>query len=255
MIIANKKNESQLIALAPSIKNYMNEWQIINVNILKNSTFSQDEIMQRFIQQYRSFEGVIYPISETKIVIIIRLGILENYAIMKSEIEGKLPHHCCRILLKKMNSTGLKQIQIDLTKKDAAVDFAEDLFGERINRKENIVLVADDDSFIRKSLKIPLMPFDKICEVESGKEVVAEYIKHNPDILLLDIHMPDKTGLELIPEVFEIDSDAFIIILSADSNKDNVIKALELGAAGFLTKPPAKDKIQTYINQCMTANI
>ena len=64
--------------------------------------------------------------------------------------------------------------------------------------------------------------------------------------------MPDKTGLELIPDIIDIDSDAFIIILSADSNKDNVIAALEEGGAGFLTKPPAKAKVQEYLTQCIT---
>ena len=82
--------------------------------------------------------------------------------------------------------------------------------------------------------------------------VLKFYHEHNPDILFLDIHMPGRTGLDLINEILEIDPDAYIIILSADSSADNVVKAINKGAIGFLSKPPAKDRMQQYINQCIT---
>lgn len=252
MILANKSNDAELMALVPSIKNHMNEWQIVNINIVENSALSQKAIIEKFLAQYRAHEGMIYPVSPKKIVMLIRLGIVENYALMKSEIEKKMPNHCCRVLLRKMSAVGMKQIQIDLTKRDTAIDLAENMYSQRASRKENVILIADDDTFIRKSMGALLASCGNIFDVDCGKDVVSAYLKHNPDILLLDIHMPDKTGLELIPDIVEVDSDAFIIVLSADSQKENVLKALELGAAGFLTKPPAKHKVQEYLSQCIT---
>ncbi len=252
MIIAEKKNDSELMMLVPSIKNHMSEWQIINIKIVENSVLSQKEIIKHFYDQYRKYEGMIYPVSPRKIVMLVRLGIIENYAVIKSDIEQKIPNHCCRILLRQMSKIGIKQVQIDLTEKDTSINLTESMYKQRETRKDNVILIVDDDPFIRKTMSILLTSCGEIIEASCGKEVVPAYLKHNPDILLLDIHMPDKTGLEIIPDLIELDSDSFIIVLSADSQKENVLKALELGAAGFLTKPPAREKIQEYLSQCIT---
>ena len=252
MIIAEGKNDANLMVFVSSIKNHINEWQIINVNIVKNSTLSQDEIMDILLGQYSTFEGLIYPVSSTKVVLLVRLGVIDDYSAMKSEIERNIPNHCCRILLRKMSAIGMKQVQIDLTKKDTAINLDESLYNQRVDRKGNTILIADDDSFVRRSMSVLLSSCGEIAEVDCGKGVLPAYLKYNPDIILLDIHMPDKTGLELIPSIVELDSDAFVIILSADSKKENVMKALELGAAGFLTKPPSRDKLQEFLKQCIT---
>lgn len=247
-----KNNDALLMALVASIKNNMNEWQIVNINIMKDSTLPQDEIIQNLLENYKSHEGIIYPVSASKIVMLVRLGIVENYTRMKTEVEQKLPGHSCRVLLRKMSAAGMKQIQIDLSQKGDSITFADDLYSQRETRSGNVFLVVDDDAFIRKSMKTLLSSCGDIVEVEAGKQVVPAYLKHNPDMIFLDIHMPDKTGLELIPDIMEVDSDAFIVILSADSNAENVMSALEEGAIGFLTKPPSKAKVQEYLGQCIT---
>ena len=91
-----------------------------------------------------------------------------------------------------------------------------------------------------------------LVEAEDSSQVMSQYLARNPDIIFLDIHMPGKSGLELIKDIMEIDPDAVIIVLSADSSAENVMKALEEGAAGFLSKPPSKNKIQDYMSQCIT---
>lgn len=252
MIIANKQNDSQLMALAPSIKKQMSEWQIVNVHVTKDSPLSQKEIMSHLCEQYNYYEGIIYPTSPLKIVMLIRLGLLENYSIMKNDIEHKMPGHCCRILIRKMSAIGLKQIQIELTMRNPALEFKESMHSKRANRRENVFLMADDDSFVRKSMSALLSSCGHINEVENAQAVLKAYIKYNPDILLLDIHMPGLSGLDIIPSILEIDPDAFILVLSADSQKDNVLKALELGAVGFLSKPPSKERVQEYLGQCIT---
>jgi two-component system chemotaxis response regulator CheY len=66
--------------------------------------------------------------------------------------------------------------------------------------------------------------------------------------------MPNKTGLELVDEIMSIDSDAFVVILSSDSNRENVLASISKGAIGFLAKPIQKDKIEKIMNQCITTN-
>ena len=252
MILVDKKHDAELIALAPSIRHHMNEWQIVNINILKDSSLQQQEVIERLLRNYEKYEGLIYPVSVAKIVMLARLGLVHSYAYMKTEIEQQLPKYCCRVMMRKMNAAGLKQIQLDLMERDDGIVFEEDMYHQRLERKQNIILVADDDTFIRSSMKKLLGASGTLVEAAGGMEVMSCYLKYNPDIVFLDIHMPGKNGLELVREIIKMDTDAFIIILSADSSAGNVMKALDEGAVGFLSKPPAKHKVQEYISQCIT---
>jgi len=252
MILAGKNHDAELMALAPSIKRYMNEWQIVHIKVVERSPLSQGEIIQGVLKNYEKYEGLIYPVSPMKIIMIVRLGIMHNYAVMKAEIEDKLPKHCCRIMLKKMNAAGMGQVQIDLVEKGDSIMLSDSMYYQRQKRKENVFLVVDDDNFVRMSMSKMLALSGTAIEAADGGKVLSQYLKHNPDMVFLDIHMPGKSGIELIHEILEVDQDAFIIILSADSSADNVMRSLEEGAAGFLSKPPSKEKVKEYIGQCIT---
>lgn len=252
MILADKKNDSQLLALVPSIKRHMDEWQIVNVNVMKETSLSQQQIIEKLMSNYEGHEGLIYPVSTTKIVMLVRLGIVHNYAYMKTEIEQRMPKHCCRIMMRKVNAAGLKQIQIDLMEREDGLAISDNMYQRRQDRKENVILIADDDRFTRLSMAKLLAISGSLVEAENASEVMSQYLNRNPDIVFLDIHMPGKSGLEVIKDIIGVDPDAYIIVLSADSSAGNVLKALEEGAAGFLSKPPSKAKVQEYINQCIT---
>lgn len=252
MIRAKSNSNAELLALAPSIKNNMMEWQIVHMKMQKDSPLSQEDIINRLITAYKTYDGIIFASSDTQIIMIIRLGIVENYVVVKKEIEKNIPGHVCRIMLRKMSTMGMKQIQIDLMQKNTSIDLIDDLYTRRVERKKNVIMIADDDAFVRKSMCSLLAACGEIQDVDTGEKVTKAYLKHNPDFLLLDIHMPGKTGLEIIEEIMEFDADAFIIVLSADSSSDNVLNALNNGASGFLTKPPSQEKIQDYLNKCIT---
>lgn len=252
MILGEKKNDTQLMALLPSMKKFMNEWQVVNINIAENSPLLQTEIIQRLLQHYHHYEGLIYPVSPSKIVMLARFGILHNYAVMKTEIEQKLPQHCCRILLRKLSAMAMKQVQIDISARDDSLINCQNMYTQRAMRRENVLLVADDERMARATMATLLGACGTVIDVENGTQVLSSYVRHNPDIVFLDIHMPGKSGLDLIQDIITVDPDAFIVVLSADSMKDNVLKALEDGAAGFLSKPPQPKKVQDYIGQCIT---
>lgn len=252
MIIGDSKSDEQLVKLIPTIESQINEWQIVNVNILRESQLTRDQVMDRIYNEYKHSEGIIYPISSLKVIMIVRLGIINNYAIMKNTMETNLPSHCCRFMLRKMNEASLKQIQADLNPLNDNANSEESMFIQRQKRRQNVLLIADDDSFIRKAMKKILLASGSLVEAEDSKKVILQYINNNPDILFLDIHMPGKNGLELIQDIMGIDPDAYIIVLSADSSAENVLKALEEGAVGFLSKPPSKKKMLQYITQCIT---
>ena len=101
------------------------------------------------------------------------------------------------------------------------------------------VLVVDDDAFVTMSLKTILESDDDIKVVavgNNGKESIALYDEHKPDVLLMDIRMNIMNGLEAAEEIFAIDKNANILFLTTFSDDEYIIKALNLGARGYLLK-------------------
>lgn len=85
-----------------------------------------------------------------------------------------------------------------------------------------------------------------------GKASTISYVEHAPDIVFLDIHLPDMDGRELLKQIREFDGDAYVVMLSGDSLPRNVIETKKAGAAGFITKPFNKEKVMHYISHCPT---
>lgn len=251
MIIGNKTNGAELVTLVPSIKNHMHEWHIIKFLLRPSFDMSLESFMDTILQQYKYNEGIIYQAGHRKFICLMRLGDIADYTEIKKTFEQHIPEHTSRITMQKMTAVGLKQIQIDFLKKKAGSSVT-DMFSAREKRKQNVIMLADDDLFIRKTMVKILAPFGTVIQVERGDDVLPSYIEHNPDILLLDIHMPGRDGLSTADQILRLDPDAYIIFLSADSVKENVLTAMEKGAAGFLGKPPKKDKVVDYLHQCIT---
>ncbi len=252
MIVGNKKNQEEMMAFIPSMKSNMEEWQIISIKMPQRGKQYQDLISQELLRRYQEKDGMLFSVGDYKIVMVVRLGVISNYAVLKSEIESKMPKYDARVVARKMNAAGLKQIQSDLPNKDK--DDSISLYEAREKRAENIFLIAEDDAFARKTLSSALKNYGKVYEVGDGAHVIDQYMKCNPDVVLMDIHMPNKNGLSLVDDVMEIDTDAFLVIASADSVVDNVVEAMSGGAVGFLAKPIKKDKMLEYLNQCITFN-
>ena len=120
-------------------------------------------------------------------------------------------------------------------------------------RTENIVLIADDDLFIRNVIRKGLSGLAiTIEEVDKGNEVLEAYQRLKPDVLILDIHLPGESGIELLGSVFAADPKAHVIMISADSTSENVFIAKEKGIKGFLTKPIDKNRLINLVNKCPT---
>lgn len=101
------------------------------------------------------------------------------------------------------------------------------------------VLIVDDDKFVTLSLKTILESDDDIEVVamgNSGKDAIFLYEKHQPDVLLIDIRMEEMNGLDAAKEIFTKHKDARILFLTTFSDDDYIIKALYLGAKGYLIK-------------------
>lgn len=120
----------------------------------------------------------------------------------------------------------------------------------RGNNKKNIVMIADDDLFIRKVISSALKDMAEIIEVTDGSQVEEIYKQHMPDILFLDIHLPNVTGLDLLRKISRTDLGAYIVMISADSTPENVQRSKFQGARAFLTKPFDKKRLLHIFHTC-----
>lgn len=99
------------------------------------------------------------------------------------------------------------------------------------------ILIIDDEPQIRRLLQINLESNDyKVVQASTGKEGLILSASHPPDLILLDIGLPDKSGHEILQELREWYNKP-IIILSVQDNETDIVSALDNGASDYLTKP------------------
>ena len=107
----------------------------------------------------------------------------------------------------------------------------------------NFILVVEDDTPVRNLITTTLKAHDyRFLTAENGESAVMETASHNPDIILLDLGLPDIDGVEVIRRIRSW-SDVPIIVISARSEDSDKIDALDAGADDYLTKPFSVDEL------------
>lgn len=113
------------------------------------------------------------------------------------------------------------------------------------------ILVCDDAAFMRMTLIKILKEagHDVIGEAANGIEALEKYKVLKPDVVLMDITMPDRNGLEATKDITEYDPEATVIMVSALGQQDKVFTAIANGAKDFVVKPFEPDKIIQCISK------
>ncbi|HEU5053482.1 MAG TPA: response regulator transcription factor [Hanamia sp.] len=121
-----------------------------------------------------------------------------------------------------------------------------------MNRAE--ILIIDDEPQIRKLLEITLESNGyKVLQAETGREGVIQAASHPPELILLDIGLPDKSGHEILKELREWYNKA-IIILSVQNSETDIVKALDNGATDYLSKPFRTAELLARIRSAIRRN-
>jgi two-component system KDP operon response regulator KdpE len=116
------------------------------------------------------------------------------------------------------------------------------------------ILIIDDEAPIRKLLEITLESNDyKVWLAETGKEGMLMAVNHPPELILLDIGLPDKSGHEILKELRTWFTKA-IIVLSVQSSEEDIVKALDNGATDYLTKPFRTAELMARIRSVIRRN-
>jgi len=106
-------------------------------------------------------------------------------------------------------------------------------------------MIADDSDAIRHLLKdiVSLGKHELVAEAKDGAEAVEKFNTVKPDVLLLDLTMPEKDGLTVLKEIKGTNPDAKIIVLSGDNSKEMINQCLESGAVSIIPKPFDFDQV------------
>jgi two-component system KDP operon response regulator KdpE len=116
------------------------------------------------------------------------------------------------------------------------------------------ILIIDDEPQIRKLLEITLESNDyKVWQAETGNEGVIMAATHPPELILLDIGLPDKSGHEILKELRQWYNKS-IIILSVQNNEADIVSALDNGATDYLTKPFRTAELLARIRSAIRRN-
>ena len=102
--------------------------------------------------------------------------------------------------------------------------------------KKNI-LICDDELGVREALNLILEDKHNLTFAENGNDAIQEVKNTKFDVILLDIKMPTKDGLETLEEIRQIDPNVKVIIVTGYQSVETAAKAVKLGATDYITKP------------------
>ena len=118
------------------------------------------------------------------------------------------------------------------------------------------ILLVDDAMFMRNMLK-QLIKHDgiEILEASNGIEAVEKYREFKPELVFMDITMPDMNGIEAVKAIKAIAPDSNIVMCSAMGQQTMVIEAMQAGAADFIVKPFKNEKVKSVVQQYLHIDI
>jgi two-component system, chemotaxis family, chemotaxis protein CheY len=115
------------------------------------------------------------------------------------------------------------------------------------------VMVVDDTAFMRMVLRSILeeIGLKVVAEASNGKDAVKLFKQVKPDLVTMDITMPDMDGLQALREIRKSDADAKVIMCSAVGQQNKIIEAIHAGAKDFIVKPFLRDRILVAVNKAL----
>ncbi len=114
------------------------------------------------------------------------------------------------------------------------------------------VLIVDDTNFMRKMLRDLISEhYEVVGEAENGKECLKKMEEHSPDIITLDVIMPEMDGLEALPKIKEKNGNQKVIMVTSVGQHEKVTEAMNKGAAGYIIKPFDEDKVLEEIEKVL----
>jgi CheY-like chemotaxis protein len=243
------------MSFVPSIRKYKGEWWIVEISLTGKTTHNAVYIARKLKEYFDGKEGAIFICNESEILVLAHMGMEEGEPAVLKGIHDKLPTHSCSVEAKDLTPDGVIKIQLQLqefVERKGALPSVPLLLALRQERREHIIMVVDDDLFMRALIKKTFQPKVIVLEFKDTIGVVEAYLENVPDVVFLDIHLPGGSGIDTLAEIRGYDPTAYVFIISGDSVKDNILISKTLGASGFIAKPFTLEKLEVCYSNCPT---
>jgi two-component system response regulator AtoC len=119
--------------------------------------------------------------------------------------------------------------------------------------KTRSILVVDDEVGARESLKMILKNDYEVSLARNAEEAFSKIKEHSPDVILLDILLPDLDGLKVLERIKQNDPDMVVIMITATNTVNTAVEAMKLGAYDYVTKPFDIDQLRLIITRSLSA--
>lgn len=121
---------------------------------------------------------------------------------------------------------------------------------------KNRLMIVDDSSVMRRTIEKNLVDYDLeiIGQAANGVEAVEMAMKERPDVVTLDITMPEMDGIACLEELMKINPDTKVMIITALADKLTGLTALDKGARGFMYKPVNADDLARAFDKLLKRN-
>jgi len=118
----------------------------------------------------------------------------------------------------------------------------------------NKILIVDDAAFMRMMIKDILSKngFEVVGEANDGSQAIEKYKELKPDLVTMDITMPEMDGITALKEIKKLDGNARVIMCSAMGQQAMVIDAIQAGAKDFIVKPFQADRVIEAIKKTLS---
>lgn len=118
------------------------------------------------------------------------------------------------------------------------------------------IMIVDDAEFMRMIIRDILLMHghEVVAEVNDGEEAIQIYLEVKPDIVLMDIIMPDMDGKEALQKILTMDPEAKIVICSSIGQQAFITESMKIGAMGFIVKPFEPDGMLDVIRKIAEPN-
>ena len=115
------------------------------------------------------------------------------------------------------------------------------------------VLICDDAAFMRMMIKDILTKngYNVAAEAENGAKAVEKYQETKPDLVLMDITMPEMDGIQALKKIKQIDPNASVVMCSAMGQQAMVIESIQSGARDFIVKPFQPDRVLEAVKKAV----
>lgn len=116
------------------------------------------------------------------------------------------------------------------------------------------IITVDDAPIIRLMIKDILIEcggYDVIAECSNGREAVEKYKELKPDLMTMDIIMPEMDGIQALEEIIKFDVNAKVVMVTAIDQREALMKAIRLGATDYIVKPFEADRVMSAVQKAL----